>query len=297
MKRILWTLIVAALAMSSVQAKIKVVASTTDLAEFVRIVGGDRVEVDFIVRGTQNPHFVEVKPSYMMKMRSAQAFVMIGMQMEPWAPQIIDGSRNTNLLVIDCSKDVTKMEVPPGKVDASQGDVHPFGNPHYWMDPENVHTILNEIAEGLGSLSAGDKEYFHANVESFARELAKKQTEWARIIAPFRGRMLITYHTSFSYFANRFGLVVAGYVEPKPGIPPTPSHVTDLTQRMKSQNIGVIGVEQFYEESIPSSLARTTGAALVKLCTSVGGVPGTDSYIQLIDYNIHALAAAFQGKS
>jgi ABC-type Zn uptake system ZnuABC Zn-binding protein ZnuA len=275
-------------------AKVKVVTSTSDLAEFVRVVGGNRVEVDFIVRGTQNPHFVEVKPSYMMKLKSAQIFIMVGMQMEPWASQIIDGSRNANLMIIDCSRDIVKMEVPPGKVDASQGDVHPFGNPHYWLDPENVRVILNEIVDALAKVSPGDREYFRANADAYTKDLASSLKEWKKALEPFRGRTLITYHTSFSYFANRFGLEIAGYVEPKPGIPPSPSHVTELIQRMKSHSIRVIGVEQFYEQSIPSSLARTTGAALVRLATAVGGLDGTNTYKNLIEYNVRTLATAFR---
>lgn len=294
MKRSIGVVLLMASTVAWAGAKVKVVTSTSDLAEFVRVVGGDRVEVDFIVRGTQNPHFVEVKPSYMMKMKSAQAFFMIGMQMEPWAPQIIDGSRNADLMIIDCSRDVTKMEVPTGKVDASQGDVHPYGNPHYWLDPENVRVILNEITEGLSKLSPADRAYFQANADTYVKDLELAMKGWKKTLEPFRGRTLITYHTSFSYFANRFGLEIAGYVEPKPGIAPTPSHVTDLIDRMKTQRIRVIGVEQFYEQSIPSSLARSTGAALVRLSTAVGGLDGTDSYKSLIDYNVRTLADAFK---
>lgn len=267
---------------SSGTANLKVVASTSDLAEFTKIVGGNKVDVDFIVRGTQNPHFIEVKPSYMMKLKSAQAFVMIGMQLELWAPQIIDGSRNSNLLIIDCSKNIEKLEVPAGKVDASQGDVHPAGNPHYWLDPENVPVILSTIVDGLSQLSPADKNEFQANADAYIKVLAGKMAEWKKILAPFKNAKIITYHTSFSYFNHRFDLQVAGYVEPKPGIPPTPTHATELIQTMKQGNIKVIGLEQFYEDATPASIARAVGGNVVRLCTSIGGMNGTDTYLSLI---------------
>ncbi len=281
-------------ASSGFGSKLKVVASTPDLAEFVRAVGKDRVEVDFIVRGNQNPHYVDIKPSYMMKLRSADAFVIVGMQLELWAPQIIDGSRNANLMIIDCSRPIAKLEVPTGKIDASQGDVHPHGNPHYWLDPENVPLILGEIVEGLSKLSGVDAAFFRANADAYARELAAAVVEWENQLAPYRGRPMVTYHSSFSYFAHRFGLNIIGYVEPKPGIAPTPSHVNELIQRMKKTDVCAIGLEQFYEEKIPSAIAKAAGAQVVRLSTSVGGREGIDTYRKLMDHNVRSLADAFK---
>ncbi|MEX1275181.1 MAG: metal ABC transporter substrate-binding protein [Bacteroidota bacterium] len=276
------------------QPKLKVVTSLSDLAEFTRVIGGDRVEVDNLVRGSQNPHYIDVKPSYMMKLKSAQAFVIIGMQLELWAPQIIDGSRNANLLVIDCSKYVHKMEVPGTKLDASAGDVHPFGNPHYWLDPENIRFVLQGICEGLTKLSPHDQEYFQSNMDSYLERLAQKIGQWKTIMAPLRGKKLVTYHSSFSYFAERFGLHIVGYVEPKPGIPPTPSHSTELINLMRQAGVKVIGLEQYYEDNTPRQIAETTGATVVRLSTSVGGLEGTDDYIRLMDHNVRLLATALQ---
>ncbi len=275
------------------RALLKVVASTSDLAEFARAVGGDRVTVDYIVRGDQNPHLVEVKPSYMMKLKAADLFLEIGMQLEIWAPQIIDGSRNARLQVIDCSRDIHKMEVPTAKVDASQGDVHPFGNPHYWLDPENVRVILDEIADSFGERDPADAAYFRANADRYWTSLARSIANWRQLMAPYRGRKLVTYHSSFSYFAHRFGLEVAGYVEPKPGIAPTPSHVVALEQQMRQDRIGVVGVEQYYEESTPNAIADAVGARVIRLCTSVGGREGLETYTDMMDANVRALAGAF----
>lgn len=279
-----------------VSAKIKVVTSTPDLADFAGVVGGDKVDVSFIVRGTQNPHYIEVKPSYMMKLKSADIFIIIGLQLEIWYQQIVDGSRNAKLLIIDCSKNIEKLEVPTFKVDASYGDVHPFGNPHYWLDPENVIIILQEILAGFASISPSDLDYFKVNMDNYLKKLETKMGEWKKLSEPFNGRQFVTYHTSFSYFVNRFGFSVAGYVEPKPGIPPTPSHTIELITLMRNAGIKVIGLEPFYDDSVPKKIAESTGAQLVTLPTSVGGVPDARDYISLIDYNIRTLINAFSGK-
>lgn len=293
-KMIMFVLLLLGLSVSG-EAKIKVVTSLSDLAEFTRAVGGDKVDVDFLVRGGQNPHYIEIKPSYMLKLKSARLFVTIGMQLELWAPQIIDGSRNPNLIVVDCSKNVRKLEVPTAKVDASMGDVHPFGNPHYWLDPENVKPILQEILDNLVKISPADAEYFKANLNAYVKKLDAKMVEWTSLTKPLRGTKLVTYHTSFSYFAERFGLSVIGCIEPKPGIPPTPSHSTELIQLMRDSGIKIVGLEQYFEDNTPGQIAKAAGAKLVRLSTSVGGIAGTDDYFQLIDHNIQAIVSAAKG--
>lgn len=277
------------------EAKIKVVTSLSDLAEFTRAVGGDRVEVEYLVRGSQNPHYIEIKPSYMLKLKSATLFVTVGMQLEIWAPQIIDGSRNPNLIVVDCSKNVKKLEVPSAKLDASMGDVHPFGNPHYWLDPENVKAILQEILDNLVKVSPADAEYFKSNMNAYVKKLDAKIAEWTLLMKPLKATKLVTYHTSFSYFVERFGLSVVGYIEPKPGIPPTPSHSTELIQLMRRSGVKIVGLEQYFEDNTPGQIANAAGAKLIRLSTSVGGMDGTDDYFQLIDHNIRAIVSAVKG--
>ena len=295
MKKIIFLILVALLTTTPIRAKVKVVTSLSDLADLTRAIGGDRVDVDFIVRGSQNPHFIEVKPSYMMKLKSADLFITIGMGLEIWSPQIIDGSRNPNLTVVDCSRNINKLEVPTTKVDASYGDVHPFGNPHYWLDPENAKVILQEIFESLSKIAPSDRDYFKSNMDSYIKKLDAKIAEWTTLMKPLKGMKMVSYHTSFSYFANRFGLSIVGYVEPKPGIPPTPSHSTELIQMMRASGVKVIGLEQYYEDSTPEQIAQTTGTRLVRLCTSVGGVDGTSDYISLIEYDVRSLVAAYKG--
>jgi len=279
---------------SPAAAKVRVVTTLADLADFTRQIGGDRVQVDFIVRGDQNPHFVEVKPSYMLKLKSAEIFFMIGMDLEMWAPQIIDGSRNTKLLVVDLSKNIRKLEIP-GRVDASAGDVHRFGNPHYWLDPHNVRPILEEMIAALSKASPADAPVFRANAEAYLKKLDEKIVAWEKQMQPFADRRIITFHKSWPYFANWLRLVVADQVEPKPGIPPSPSHSAELIALVRKSSIKAIIVEPFYDASAAEQIARAANAKVIRLATSVGGVPqsGKD-YITLMDYNIATLAATLR---
>ena len=282
-----------ALCMASAQSTVKVVTTLPDLADLTRQVGGDRVTVDNIVRGDQNPHFVEVKPSYMMKLKSADLFFMIGMDLEMWAQQIIDGSRNTHLEVVDLSKRISKQEVP-AKVDASEGDVHRFGNPHYWLDPRNIRTVLEDIVAALARVSPDDEQYFRRNAEAYLKTLDGKIQQWTAAMKPYAGAKVITFHKSWTYFASWLGLTVAGEVEPKPGIVPSPSHTAELITLIRQAGIKVIIVEPFYDTSAPDQIARSTGAKVLRLATSVGGTDGTQDYIALIDHNVAALAGALR---
>ena len=275
------------------QGTIKVVTTLPDLADFTRQVGGDRVTVDNIVRGDQNPHFVEVKPSYMMKLKSADLFFMIGMDLEMWAPQIIDGSRNTKLEVVDLSKRISKLEIPAA-LDASKGDVHRYGNPHYWLDPRNIRIVVEDIVAVLSRVSPGDEPYFRANGEAYLKRLDAKIAQWSATMKPFAGSKLIAFHTSWTYFAAWLGLTVADQVEPKPGISPSPAHTAELISLVRRSGIKVLVVEPFYDLSAPNQISRSTGAKVIRLSTSVGGVPGAGDYITLMDSNISTLAGALR---
>ncbi len=291
MKRVLSLLL--ALFTATAWPAVKVVTTLPDLADLARQVGGDRVTVDFIVRGDQNPHFVEVKPSYMMKLKSADVFLTIGMELEMWAPQIVDGSRNTSLDVVDLSREVRKLEVP-AKIDASQGDVHRFGNPHYWLDPRNVRPIIEEIVAALAKASPADEQVFRANAGAYLKKLDGKIASWESSMKPFAGSKIITFHKSWSYFADWLHLQIAGEVEPKPGIAPSPGHTTEIIQLVRSAGIKAIIVEPFYDLSAPEQIGRSTGAKVLVLPTSVGGVEETADYIALMDHNVAALAAALR---
>jgi zinc/manganese transport system substrate-binding protein len=274
-------------------ATVRIVTTLTDLADLARNVGGERVQVDYIVRGDQNPHFVEVKPSYMLKLKSAEIFLMVGMELEMWAPQIIDGSRNSNLRVVDLSANIPKLEIPE-RADASQGDVHRYGNPHYWLDPRNVRGIVEEVIEALVQTSPGDEEYFRANAAAFLKKLDAKIPEWESVMKPHAGDRIVTFHRSWTYFAAWLGLVVADQVEPKPGIQPSPSHTAELIKLVRDGNIRAIVVEPFYDTSAADQIARSTGTKVLRLVTSVGGVEEAKDYISMMDYNVRTLAAALK---
>jgi ABC-type Zn uptake system ZnuABC Zn-binding protein ZnuA len=278
---------------STTYSSIKVVTTLPDLADFARAVGGDRVSVDNIVRGDQNPHYVEVKPSFMLKLRSADIFLMIGMELELWAPQIIDGSRNDRLVVVDLSRQIEKLEIPE-RVDRSQGDVHRYGNPHYWLDPRNVRLIVATIVTAFSGLSPKDQEYFSSNARAYLERLEGRIVGWEATMKPFAGSKIVTFHKSWSYFTRWLNLVVADQVEPKPGIPPAPGHTAGLIRLVREGGMKVIVVEPFYDTSAPDHIAGKTGARVIRLSTSVGGVPEARDYISLMEYNITTLAHALR---
>jgi ABC-type Zn uptake system ZnuABC Zn-binding protein ZnuA len=229
----------------------------------------------------------------MLQLKRAQVFLVVGLELELWAPRIIDGSRNDELLLVDCSQGIERMEVPTRRVDKGMGDIHPLGNPHYWLDPQNVSTILTTIAETFSQITPEHADAYESRREEYLTRLQAKIAEWEELLAPHRGAKLVTYHSSLPYFAKYFGLSVVDQIEPKPGIPPTPSHTSSLITKMRGGNVRVIALEQFYPESVAAQIAASTGATLVRVSTSVGGLEGTANYIRLMDHNVGSLAAAF----
>jgi zinc/manganese transport system substrate-binding protein len=294
MKRIISILAFVLLIPALSAATVRVVTSLPDLADIAQQIGRDRVKVDFIVQGDQNPHYVEVKPSYMMKLKSADVFFIIGMELEIWAPQLVDGSRNSSLLVVDLSRDIKKLEVPTRLMDASAGDVHRYGNPHYWLDPRNIRLIANEMVEALARISPGDEQFFRANAEAYLKVLDGKIAEWETLMKPFAGKKIVTFHQSWSYLAAWTGLEVAAQVEPKPGIPPSPTHTAELLTLMRQAKIKAVVVEPFYDATAPEQIARSSDAKVLRLPTSVGGVKEAKDYITLMDYDLSSLAAALR---
>ncbi|MBE0571691.1 MAG: zinc ABC transporter substrate-binding protein [Ignavibacteriaceae bacterium] len=270
-------------------AQIKVVTTTTVIYDLVKNVGGDKVEVDYISRGDQDVHFLEILPSYMMKLRKADIFFQIGLQLEMWAPQLVDGSRNSSLKIVYLSDAITPKEVPTTKVDASQGDVHPQGNPHYWLDPENAKLMAKKIYEELVEQSPNDESYFKKNLDNYLAKLDKKITEWQNKISQLKQNEMIFFHSSWIYFTDRFGLKIAGYVEPKPGIPPTPSHNAEIIRIIQQKNIKLIVTDVFYSDNAPNQIAKATGAKVIKVPTQVYGIENVDSYIEMMDYIVNQM--------
>src|SRR5436305_1609821 len=245
--------------------KLKVITTLTDLASLTQEVGGDKVDVEALAKGYQDPHFVEPKPSFLLKLRNADLLILVGLDLEiGWLPPLITQSGNPRVQVgangyLDASQFAQILEIPQGKVDRSMGDVHPLGNPHYWLDPNNGRRIAKGIAGKLAQLDPPDTAYFQQREQDFEKRLADADKRWLADMAPYRGRKIVTYHRSWPNFAEHFGLDVVGYVEPRPGIPPTPSHTVDLVNLMKRENVKVELIEPYFDVSTPNKIASNTG--------------------------------------
>ena len=310
---------------SAYSKTLQVVTTTPDLKSITESIGGDKVKVTSIATGYQDPHFVEAKPSYMLKLKSADLFIRVGLELEiGWEPLIIEGSRNPKIRInepghLDASEGVMRLQVPKGKVDRSMGDIHPYGNPHYWTDPLNGKIIARNIKNRLAELSPSDASYFENNFTLFNRKIdealfgkklvdklgSEKLTNllisgkfyeflkennleedlggWLLEMKPFQGTKIVAYHNSWPYFASRFGLTIIDQLEPKPGIPPSPGHIREVIEQMKSQNIKVILMEPFYGDKPAKFVAEKTGAKVVMVPNSVGGSAQAKDYISLID--------------
>jgi ABC-type Zn uptake system ZnuABC Zn-binding protein ZnuA len=278
----------------------QVITTTEDLAALVREVGGDKVSVESLARGYQDPHFVEPKPSFILKLHNADLLVVIGRELElGWLPPLLTQSRNAKIQVgspgyLDASMGVRILEIPTGQITRAMGDVHSAGNPHYWLDPDNGRIIAKSIAAALSRISPADKAYFDQRYADFDRRLTDAQQRWAAAMAPYQGTKVVTYHRSWPNFTERFGLDVIGYVEPKPGIPPSPAHTLQLIAEMKRQNVTLILVEPYFDLKTPESIARAVGGKVLVLAPSVGGVKEAGNYIALFDYNINLLASTLK---
>ncbi len=281
-------------------SKLKVVTATTDLAALAEEVGGDRIEVESIARGYQDPHYVEAKPSFLLKLRRADLLIVVGLQLEiGWLPPLITQSGNPRIQVaapgyLDASQFAEILEIPTGVITRAMGDVHPLGNPHYWLDPENGLRIAQGIETKMAEMRPGDAAYFEQRFQAFSRRLAAQEKTWDEEMKTLRGQKVVSYHRSWPNFAKRFGLDVVGYVEPRPGIPPTPSHTIELIGMMRREHVKAIMVEPYFDLKTPNSVASQTGAQVVVTLPSVGGEKEVTDYFKLFDYDIALLRRAFK---
>jgi len=280
--------------------KLYVVTSTTDMAALAQEVGGDKISVESIARGYQDPHFVEAKPSFLLKLRQADLLITVGLQLEiGWLPPLITQSGNPRIQVgangyLDASQFAEILEIPSGTITRAMGDVHPLGNPHYWLDPENGRRVAKGVAAKLADLDPADSAYFQQQFQDFDKRLSAAEQKWDADMKPYRGRKVVTYHNSLPNFAKHFSLDVIGYVEPRPGIPPTPSHTFDLIGLMKRESCRIVMVEPYFDLKTPNSIASQTGGRVVQYLPSVGGEKQVDNYFKLFDYDIDLLIRSFQ---
>jgi len=286
---------------ANAQSKIRVVTSTEDLASITREVGGDRVDVVALAKGYQDPHFVDPKPSFILAMNRADLYIAVGRDLElGWLPPLVASSRNAKVQpgasgYLDASRNVHILEIPTGQITRAMGDVHPLGNPHYWLDPGNGRLIAQAIRDTLSELSPADTAVFARRYDDFDRRLAAAEKRWDGVMAPYKGAKLVTYHRSWPNFMERFGLEVIGYVEPKPGIPPSPVHTIELIAEMKRQGVPLIVVEPYFNVKTPEAIvSQLDGGRVLVLAPSVGGVKEATDYIQLFEYNVNLLAGALR---
>ncbi len=282
----------------SAKPVLDVVTSTTDLRDIAQEVGGTRVSVINISEGYQDPHFVEAKPSFILKLRDADVFAFVGLDLEiGWMPLLVQGARNSKIQrggpgYLDVSRAIPVLDVPSGNVDRSQGDVHPLGNPHYWLDPENGRRIARLFQQRFAQLDPAGASVYAANEKAFEAKVNTAERSWTDERARMKGKPIVAWHTSWKYFAEYAGVNIVGFMEPKPGVPPSPSHLASLILTMKRTGAKVIVMEPFYDRKMADFVASKTGATVLVLPPSVGGVKGIDDYVQLLDYDLKKVAAA-----
>jgi len=288
------------LAGSPAGAEVNVVTTTQDLGAIAQEIGGDKIKVTSLARGYQDPHFVEAKPSFMLTLNRADLLIVVGRELEAaWLPALITQSRNAKVQpgsagYLDPSMSARILEIPSGTITRAMGDVHALGNPHYWLDPENGRRIAKAIKDKLSQMDPANAGYYAGREADFGRRLSEAQERWKAQMAPYKGLKVITYHRSWANFVEAFGLEVVGYVEPKPGIPPTPQHTLDVINAMKAQNIKLILVEPYFDLKTPNSIAEKVGGRVVVLPPSVGGVPQASDYFKLFDTDIALLLDAIK---
>lgn len=281
-------------------AAIKVVATTEDLAAIAKEVGGERVQVESLAKGVQDPHFLEAKPSLILKLSRADLFVQVGLDLEAgWVPSLLVGARNGKIQsggpgFVDASRGITPLEVPTGPIDRSAGDIHLQGNPHYWLDPMNAKQIARNIGEGLKRIDPGGAGLYDRNIADFSSRLDEAVARWEEKMKPFAGAKVITYHKSWPYFLKRFGLAAIGYIEPKPGIPPSTLHLKELIELIRREQVKVIIMEPYFSDQAPKFVAEKTGAKVVILPPSVSVSTGIKDTFHLFDHLVNTLSEALR---
>lgn len=278
---------------------LSVVATTPDLASLAREIGGSVVDVKTLAKPTEDPHFVDAKPSHIVTLNRADVLIDGGAELEMgWLPPLLESARNDKIAAgapgrISASQGVKMLEVPTS-FDRSKGDVHALGNPHFLLDPVNAKIIAGQIADHLAKVAPESAELFRNNLKTFSTTIDAKLVEWQKTLAPFQGAKIVTYHKDFPYLADRFKLVVVDNLEPKPGIAPSPAHLAKVIGEMKTANAKVILVQPFQNRKTAETVARQTGATVLDLSQQPGAVKGVDSYVQLMDHIVTSLATALQ---
>lgn len=293
-----WLILLYTLAVPLAQAKLNVVATLPDFGSIAEMIGGDKVKVTTIARGTEDAHFVDARPSFVRVLNQAEVLIEGGAELEVgWLPPLVNAARNTKILAnapghLVLGRSIHLLEAPTGPIDRSMGDIHPFGNPHYWLDPLNGKVIAQHIAETFSAVDSKNAATFQANLKQFEAQIDAKLPEWEKKLAPFKGTKIITYHKSFEYFAERFGLVVWGQLEPKPGIEPSAVHINSLVQNAQKESVRLLVIEPFRPRKTAEHVADTLHGKLLIVPEKVNGAPEAKDYFGLFDYLVNKFAEA-----
>ena len=299
MKRILLTLYFSIALATFAQAKLNVVATLPDFGSIAREIGGDKVDVTVMAKPTEDPHFVDARPSFVVQLRTADVLVDGGAELElGWLPPLLQNARNPKIEVgkpgrVQASQGIRLMNVP-ANVTRAAGDVHALGNPHFMVDPIIAKTVAQHIAQSYSAIDATNAAFYDANYKKFEAAINAKLQEWGAALLPFKGQNVVAYHDSWPYFAHRFGLNIDIFLEPKPGIPPSPSHLVEVIAQMKAKNVKAIIVEPYHDRKIAEKAASATGAKVVDFSQFPGGISGTETYVKLIDKLVASLVAALK---
>jgi zinc/manganese transport system substrate-binding protein len=278
---------------------IKVVTTTMDMKSIAEMIGGNKVSVQSIATGYQNPHFVDPKPSYIISLSNADLFVTVGLDLETgWSPQLLSSARNSKIQkgspgYVDASEGVALLQVP-SSVNRGEGDIHIYGNPHYWLDPLNGKVIARNIANGLEKIDPSNRTFYEANLETFFVKIDMKLKEWSAELAPFKGSKIIAYHNEWVYFEKRFGLEIVDFLEPKPGIPPSPSQLVKVIKEVTANKIKIIISSPYFTSSSSDVVSKQTGVKVLTLATSTGAFGNIKNYFDLFDYDVAQLVAALK---
>lgn len=301
MKRILTFLSALLLLTTSALAKLNVVATTPDIASIAKEIGVDNIDLTTLAKPTEDPHFVDAKPSFIVKLNHADVLLEGGAELEiGWLPALLDQSRNTKLgsdsrRHVKCSEGVQLLEIP-STLDRSKGDIHAAGNPHFLVDPVNAKIAAQHIADAFAALDEKNSTLYRANLKKFTDALDAKLAEWEKIMAPYKGKQIVAYHNSWLYFGKRFDLVIDLFLEPKPGVPPTPTHLAEVITKMRADSVHVIIVDPYLNRRTAETVASKTDATVVDVTQFPGGVKGTEGgYISLLDYLVNSVAHALAG--
>jgi zinc/manganese transport system substrate-binding protein len=299
MKRIISVFSLLLIILSTSAGTIKVVTTTMDMKGIAEMIGGNKVSVQSIATGYQNPHFVDPKPSYIISLSNADLFVTVGLDLETgWSPQLLSSSRNSKIQkgspgYVDASNGVGLLQVP-SSVNRGEGDIHIYGNPHYWLDPLNGKVIARNIADGLERVDPSGKSFYESNLNAFFTKIDLKLKDWGAKIAPFKGSKIIAYHNEWVYFERRFGLQIVDFMEPKPGIPPSPSQLVKVIKEVTANKIKVIISSPYFTTSSSDVVAKQTGVKELTLATSIGAFNNIKNYFDLFDYDIDQLVAVLK---